>query len=50
MENGKYVFERTILGAGAAIVKAIAGQQSSENPHQPSLNKTRSDPDILQNR
>ena len=34
-ENGKYIFERTILGAGAAIVKAITGQQSSENPHQP---------------
>jgi hypothetical protein len=34
-ENGKYAFERTILGAGAAIAKAITGQQSSENPHQP---------------
>jgi hypothetical protein len=35
-ENVKYVIERTILGAGTAIVKAInAGQLSSENPHQP---------------
>jgi len=34
-ENGKYAFERTILGAGAAIVKAITGQQSGEDPHQP---------------
>jgi hypothetical protein len=35
-ENVKYAIERTILGAGTAIVKAInAGQLSSENPHQP---------------
>ncbi len=34
-ENGKYAIERTILGAGAAIVKAITGQQSGEDPHQP---------------
>ena len=34
-ENGKYAFERIILGAGAAIAKAITGQQSGENPQQP---------------
>jgi hypothetical protein len=32
VENGKYALERTILGVGSAIVKAITGQQSSENP------------------
>jgi hypothetical protein len=31
-ENVEYALERTILGAGAAIVKAVTGQQSSETP------------------
>jgi hypothetical protein len=34
-EYGKYAIERTILGAGAAIAKAVTGQQSGENSHQP---------------
>jgi hypothetical protein len=32
VENATYTLERTILGAGAGIVKAITGQQSSETP------------------
>ena len=48
-ENGKYAFERIFLGAGAAIVKAITGQQSSE-PSSASLNKPRPDADIFHNR
>ena len=34
-ENGKYALEKTFLGAGAAIVKAITGQRSSEPSHRP---------------
>ena len=33
-DNGKYAFERIILRAGGAIVKAISGQQPTENPQQ----------------
>jgi hypothetical protein len=48
-ENGKYAFERTILGAGAAIARAITGQQSSENPHQ-LTEQNAADPHMRQNR
>ena len=34
-ESGNYTLERTLLGFGNAIVKAISGQQSNEDPHQP---------------
>jgi hypothetical protein len=44
-ENGKYAFERTILGAGAAIVRAITGQRSSEPPDRPAPSKRSRDRD-----
>jgi hypothetical protein len=47
-ENGKYAFERTILGAGAAIARAITGQ-SSENPHQ-LTEQNAANPHMRQNR
>jgi hypothetical protein len=34
-EAGKYTLEKTLLGFGTAIAKAITGQQSNEDPHQP---------------
>jgi hypothetical protein len=34
-ESGNYTLEETLLGFGNAIVKAITGQQSNEDPHQP---------------
>jgi hypothetical protein len=33
-ESGNYTLEETLLGFGNAIVKAITGQQSNEDPHQ----------------
>ena len=33
-EDGNYSLEKTLLGYGTAIVKAITGQQSNEDPHQ----------------
>lgn len=34
-ENVNYAVERTFTGFGAAIVKAITGQQSNEHPRGP---------------
>jgi hypothetical protein len=34
-EAGNYSLEKTLLGFGTAIAKAITGQQSNEDLHQP---------------